>query len=63
MAEVAVTAGSIGVFAAGFLGWYTLWHRRMASSFERVPVRAGRSAYLLRQDVVHQGAFRDEGAR
>jgi hypothetical protein len=63
MAEVAVIAGSIGVFVAGFLGWYTLWHRRLGSSFERAPVRTGRTAYLLREGVVLEGTRRDEGAR
>jgi hypothetical protein len=41
MIEVAVIAGSLGVFAAGFVSWYTLWHRRLSSSFERVPVQTG----------------------
>ena len=63
MAEVAVIAGSISVFAAGFAAWYTLWHRRLASSFERVPVRSGRTAYLLREGVVLEGTRRREGAR
>jgi hypothetical protein len=63
MAEVAVIAGSIGVFVTGFLGWYALWHRRLASSFERVPVRTGRTAYLLREGVVIEGTHRDEVRR
>jgi hypothetical protein len=41
MIELAVIAGSVGVFVAGFVAWYTLWHRRLAASFERVPVRTG----------------------
>jgi hypothetical protein len=41
MIEVAVIAGSVGVFVAGFGAWYTFWHRRLASSVERVPVRTG----------------------
>ena len=63
MAEVAVISGSIGVFVAGFAAWYTLWHRRLATSFERVPVRSGRAAYLLREGVVLDGTRRSEGAR
>ena len=63
MAEVAVIAGSIGIFVAGFLAWYTLWHRRLESSFERVAVRTGRRAYLLREGVVLEGPHRGEDAR
>jgi hypothetical protein len=63
MAVVAVIAGSIGIFVAGFVAWYTLWHRRLESSFERVPVQTGRSAYLLREGVVLDVTDRDEAAR
>jgi hypothetical protein len=39
MAQIAVIAGSVGLFVAGFATWYALWHRRLASSIERVRVR------------------------
>ena len=32
--------GAVGMFVAGFVAWYTMWHRRMATAFERVPVGA-----------------------
>ena len=51
MAEVTWIAASGGLVAAGFAAWYTVWHRRAESSFERVPVRSGRSVHVLRQDV------------
>ena len=44
MAEITVILGSIGLFVAGFVAWYTLWHRRVATSFERVRVGSARSA-------------------
>jgi hypothetical protein len=62
MVEVAVIVGSIGVFVAGFVT-YALWHRRLASSFERVPVRTGRRAYLLRHGAVLDETRRDGGLR
>jgi hypothetical protein len=40
---ITLIVGSVGLFAAGFAAWYTIWHRRAAASFERVPVRTGRS--------------------
>ncbi|MDR3661379.1 MAG: hypothetical protein P4L86_13490 [Mycobacterium sp.] len=43
--------GSVGLVVAGFAAWYTIWHRRVESSFERVPVRAGRSVHVLREGV------------
>jgi hypothetical protein len=52
MVDVVGITISLGVFVAGFASWYSLWHRRLSSSFERVPVRAGRTAYLVRDDVV-----------
>ena len=59
MFEMAVVGGSAGVFVAGFAAWYTLWHRRLAASFERVPVHAGRTAYLVRDGVVLGGTRSD----
>jgi hypothetical protein len=63
MIEVAVIAGSLGVFAAGFVSWYTLWHRRLSSSFERVPVQTGRTACILREGVVLNGTRSDGRVR
>jgi hypothetical protein len=51
MAEITMIVGSVALFATGFLAWYTLWHRRVESAFERVPVGNGRNAHLLRRDV------------
>ncbi len=45
---VAIVVAGV-VFVAGFAGWYTFWHRRMASAFERVRVRADRSALVVRR--------------
>ena len=49
MAEITLIVGSVGLVVAGFAAWYTIWHRRVESSFERVPVRAGRSVHVLRE--------------
>ena len=46
---IAVLLGAGGMFVAGFVTWYTLWHRRMASAFERVPVGTARSALVVRR--------------
>jgi len=43
MVEAAVIAGSVGVLVAGLVTSY-LWHRRLASSLQRVPVRTGPDA-------------------
>jgi hypothetical protein len=51
MVQIAMIIGSTTAFVAGFAAWYTLWHRRIDSSFERVPVGSRRSAHLLRRDV------------
>ncbi len=48
MAMIMLVVGSVGLFAAGFAAWYTIWQRR-AASFERVPVRTGRSVHVVRQ--------------
>jgi hypothetical protein len=45
MAEITLIVGP-ALFVAGFVGWYTVWHRRVEESFEKVPVRDGRSARL-----------------
>jgi hypothetical protein len=49
MAEIVMILGAAGVFVAGFVAWYTVWHRRMATAFERVPVGTARSALVVRR--------------
>jgi uncharacterized iron-regulated membrane protein len=51
MAQIAMIIGSIALFVAGFLAWYTLWHRRVDSALKRVPVGGRRTVHPLRQDV------------
>ncbi len=48
MAMITLIVGSVGLFAAGFAAWYTIWHHR-AASFERVPVRTGPSVHVVRE--------------
>ena len=38
MAETTLIAGSAALFVSGFVSWYTIWHRRTASSVKRLPV-------------------------
>ncbi len=52
MGVLALIAEAVGFFVAGFVSWYTLWHRRVRHAFEKVPVARGRSAYVLRRGVV-----------
>jgi hypothetical protein len=49
MAEIAVILVAAGLFIAGFVTWYSRWHRRMAAAFERVPVGVDRSALVVRR--------------
>ena len=58
MAEVAVILGAVGSFVAGFAAWYTMWHRRMATAFERVPVGTARSALVVRRGAELPGNTR-----
>ena len=51
MATLTMIIGAVGVFVVGFAGWYTLWHHKVESCFERVPVRSGRTVHLVREDV------------
>jgi hypothetical protein len=51
MAEITAVLGSVGLFGAGFVTWYTMWHRRVTASFERVPVGSARSAHVLRRGI------------
>jgi hypothetical protein len=55
MAEVSVVLGSVGVFAAGFLTWLTLWHRRATRALQRVPVGSGRAVRVVRPGVEQRG--------
>lgn len=55
MAEVTVILGSAGLFVAGFLAWYTMWHRRAATAFEPVPVGTARSVHVARPGVEGRG--------
>ncbi len=48
MAEITLTLGSVGLFAAAFFVWYTVWHHRATAASERVPVSAARSAHVVR---------------
>jgi hypothetical protein len=48
---IALIIGSVALIVTGFVAWYTVWHRRFESSFERIPVRSGRSVPILRQNV------------
>lgn len=50
MAEITVVLGSVGLFVAGFVAWYTVWHRRAATAFETVRVGTARSAHVVRRD-------------
>jgi hypothetical protein len=49
MAEIMVMLGAVGMFVATFVTWYTMWHRRAVSAFERVPVGNARSALVVRR--------------
>ena len=49
MAEVTLIVGGGALFVTGFVSWYTIWHRRIESRFEKVPVATGRSAHVLRR--------------
>jgi hypothetical protein len=51
MTQVTLIVGSVGLFVAGFTAWYTLWHRKVESCFERVPVSTRRNVHLVRRDV------------
>lgn len=51
MATLTLIIGSIALLAGAFATWYTVWHLRIESRFERIPVADGRSVYVLREDV------------
>jgi hypothetical protein len=58
MAEITAFLVAGGVFIAGFVAWYTLWHRRMATAFERVPAGADRSVLVVRRGADLPGNMR-----
>jgi hypothetical protein len=49
MATLTLIIESIALFAGAFATWYTVWHLRIESRFERIPVGDGRSAHVLRK--------------
>lgn len=48
----------VGAFVVGFGAWYTLWHRKVANAFERVPVSTDRSALVVRRGADLPGSSR-----
>jgi hypothetical protein len=55
MAVLTLIIGSVTFFLGGFAAWYTVWHRRVESSFESIPVSAGRTVHVLREGVTLGG--------
>jgi len=51
MTGIVAIVGFSAVFVAGSLRWYRSWHRRVETALEKVPVRHGHSARVLRQGV------------
>lgn len=51
MATLTLIIGSIALLAGVFATWYTVWHLRIESRFERISVGDGRSAHVLREGV------------
>jgi hypothetical protein len=49
MATITLIIGSIILFIGAFATWYAVWHRRMQSRLERIPVADRRSAHVRRQ--------------
>ena len=47
MTQIMMIVGPVALFVAGFVAWYTLWHRRLESGFERVRVGYGRNVHLV----------------
>ena len=58
MAEITAILVAGGLFIAGFVAWYTMWHRRMAAAFERVRVGEDRSALVVRHGADLPGTTR-----
>lgn len=55
MATLTLIIGSIALLAGALATWYTVWHLRIESRFERIPVGDGRSVHVLREGVVLGG--------
>ena len=51
MATLTLIIGTIALFAGVFATWYTVWHIRNESRFERIAVGDGRSVHVLREGV------------
>ena len=58
MAMLALIIGSIALFVGVFSTWYTVWHLRIESRFECIPVGDGRSVHVLREGVCLGGGGR-----
>lgn len=58
MATLTLIIGSIALFVGAFATWYTVWHRRIESRFERIPAPDGRSVQVLRKGVPLEGEHR-----
>ena len=55
MAEITVILSAAGLFVAGFVAWYTMWHRRVATAFGRVPVETPGTAHVVRRESGQRG--------
>jgi hypothetical protein len=51
MAILTLIIGSIAMFAGAFATWFTVWHLRIESRLERIPVGDGRAARVPRGDI------------
>ena len=51
MATLSLIIASVALFVGSFATWYTVWHLRIESRFERIPVGQGRSVHVLREGV------------
>ena len=58
MAEIVAMVAAGGLFIAGFVACSTMWHRRMAASFQRVRVGSDRSASMARRGADLPGTKR-----
>ena len=58
MATLTLIIESIALFAGAFAAWYTVWHLRIESRFERIPVGDGRSVHVLRKGETVEGGVR-----
>jgi hypothetical protein len=51
VATLTLIIGLIALFAGAFATWYWVWHLRIESRFERIPVPDERSVHVLRKGV------------